>query len=49
MEKHLKQSVLDRLPYGYGSILQQSISSEEDDMGIISYAYYDLLFALSIV
>jgi len=32
MEKHLKQSVLDRLPYGYGSILQQSVSSEEDDM-----------------
>ncbi|XP_010259232.1 PREDICTED: DNA replication complex GINS protein SLD5 [Nelumbo nucifera] len=32
MEKHLKQSVLSRLPYGYQSILKQSISSEEDDM-----------------
>lgn len=34
MEKHLEQSVLSRLPYGYQSILKQSISSEEDDMGI---------------
>lgn len=33
MEKHLEQSVLSRLPYGYQSILKQSISSEEDDMG----------------
>ncbi|XP_072998215.1 DNA replication complex GINS protein SLD5 isoform X2 [Typha latifolia] len=32
MEKHLEQSVLSRLPYGYQSILKQSISSEEDDM-----------------
>ncbi|RWR82567.1 DNA replication complex GINS protein SLD5 [Cinnamomum micranthum f. kanehirae] len=32
MEKHLQQSVLARLPYGYQSILKQSISSEEDDM-----------------
>ncbi|KAF5193661.1 Dna replication complex gins protein sld5 [Thalictrum thalictroides] len=32
MEKHLTQSVLSRLPYGYQSILKQSISSEEDDM-----------------
>ncbi|KAK9084376.1 hypothetical protein Scep_030847 [Stephania cephalantha] len=32
MEKHLNQSVLSRLPYGYQSILKQSISSEEDDM-----------------
>ncbi|XP_077220582.1 DNA replication protein-like protein [Tasmannia lanceolata] len=32
MEKHLEQSVLVRLPYGYQSILKQSISSEEDDM-----------------
>ncbi|KAG1326172.1 DNA replication complex GINS protein SLD5 [Cocos nucifera] len=32
MEKHLGQSVLSRLPYGYQSILKQSISSEEDDM-----------------
>lgn len=32
MERHLKQSALDRLPYGYGSMLQQSVSSEEDDM-----------------
>ncbi|KAF8406082.1 hypothetical protein HHK36_008162 [Tetracentron sinense] len=36
MEKHLKQSVLSRLPYGYQSILKQSISSEDDDMGTIS-------------
>ncbi|KAG6476190.1 hypothetical protein ZIOFF_065426 [Zingiber officinale] len=33
MEKHLNQSVLERLPYGYQSILKQSISSDEDDMG----------------
>lgn len=32
MEKHLEQSVLSRLPYGYQSMLRQSISSEEDDM-----------------
>ncbi|XP_074561640.1 DNA replication complex GINS protein SLD5 [Curcuma longa] len=32
MEKHLNQSVLERLPYGYQSILKQSISSDEDDM-----------------
>ncbi|KAK8968155.1 hypothetical protein KSP40_PGU022400 [Platanthera guangdongensis] len=32
MEKHLEQSVLSRLPYGYQSMLKQSISSEEDDM-----------------
>ncbi|MQL71821.1 hypothetical protein Taro_004147, partial [Colocasia esculenta] len=32
MEKHLKQSVLSRLPYGYDTIPRQSISSEEDDM-----------------
>ncbi|KAI0504231.1 hypothetical protein KFK09_015181 [Dendrobium nobile] len=32
MEKHLDQSVLSRLPYGYQSMLKQSISSEEDDM-----------------
>ncbi|KAJ0980576.1 hypothetical protein J5N97_008831 [Dioscorea zingiberensis] len=32
MEKHLEQSVLSRLPFGYQSILKQSISSEEDDM-----------------
>ncbi|XP_068639772.1 DNA replication complex GINS protein SLD5 [Aristolochia californica] len=31
-EQHLEQSVLSRLPYGYQSILRQSISSEEDDM-----------------
>lgn len=36
MEKHLNQSVLSRLPYGYQSILKQSISSEEDDMGMLS-------------
>ncbi|OVA16749.1 GINS complex [Macleaya cordata] len=30
--KHLNQSVLSRLPYGYQDILKQSISSEEDDM-----------------
>ncbi|KAK6930298.1 GINS subunit, domain A [Dillenia turbinata] len=33
LEKHLNQSVLSKLPYGYQSILKQSISSEEDDMG----------------
>ncbi|KAJ4969469.1 hypothetical protein NE237_016170 [Protea cynaroides] len=32
MEKHLQRSVLSHLPYGYQSILRQSISSEEDDM-----------------
>ncbi|KAJ6839685.1 DNA replication complex GINS protein SLD5 [Iris pallida] len=32
MEKHLDQTVLARLPYGYQSIMKQSISSEEDDM-----------------
>ncbi|KAF8406083.1 hypothetical protein HHK36_008163 [Tetracentron sinense] len=32
MEKHLKQSVLSRLPHGYQWILKQSISSEDDDM-----------------
>ncbi|XP_042435368.1 DNA replication complex GINS protein SLD5-like [Zingiber officinale] len=32
MEKHLNESVLERLPYGYQSILKQSISSDEDDM-----------------
>ncbi|XP_042516644.1 DNA replication complex GINS protein SLD5-like [Macadamia integrifolia] len=32
MEKHLQKSVLSHLPYGYQSILRQSISSEEDDM-----------------
>ncbi|XP_020113576.1 DNA replication complex GINS protein SLD5 [Ananas comosus] len=32
MEKHLEQSVLSKLPYGYQSMLKQSISSEEDDM-----------------
>ncbi|KAK8954903.1 hypothetical protein KSP39_PZI002670 [Platanthera zijinensis] len=32
MEKHLEQSVLSRLPYGYQSMLKQSISSDEDDM-----------------
>ncbi|KAK1280172.1 hypothetical protein QJS04_geneDACA004595 [Acorus gramineus] len=32
LEKHFEQSVLSRLPYGYQSILRQSISSEEDDM-----------------
>ncbi|XP_078436174.1 DNA replication protein-like protein [Wolffia australiana] len=32
LEKHLEQSVLSRLPYGYQSVLKQSISSEEDDM-----------------
>ncbi|ONK61695.1 uncharacterized protein A4U43_C08F32610 [Asparagus officinalis] len=32
VEKHLKQSVLDKLPFGYGSMLKQSVSSEEDDM-----------------
>lgn len=37
MEKHLNQSVLERLPYGYQSILKQSISSDEDDMGIMLY------------
>ncbi|KAG9452180.1 hypothetical protein H6P81_005084 [Aristolochia fimbriata] len=31
-EDHLEQSVLSHLPYGYQSILKQSISSEEDDM-----------------
>lgn len=42
MEKHLQQSVLARLPYGYQSILKQSISSEEDDMGIIFFPFYIL-------
>ncbi|KAG0452289.1 hypothetical protein HPP92_026068 [Vanilla planifolia] len=32
MEGHLERSVLSRLPYGYQSMLKQSISSEEDDM-----------------
>lgn len=32
MKKHLTDSVLSKLPYGYQSILKQSISSEEDDM-----------------
>ncbi|KAJ3683234.1 hypothetical protein LUZ60_013461 [Juncus effusus] len=32
MEKHLHQSVLSKLPYGYQSVTKQSISSEEDDM-----------------
>ncbi|KAK1295286.1 hypothetical protein QJS10_CPA16g01678 [Acorus calamus] len=32
LEKHFERSVLSRLPYGYQSILRQSISSEEDDM-----------------
>ncbi|XP_020596513.1 DNA replication complex GINS protein SLD5 isoform X1 [Phalaenopsis equestris] len=32
MENHLEQTVLSRLPYGYQSMLKQSISSEEDDM-----------------
>lgn len=35
----MNQSVLNRLPYGYGSILKQSVSSDEDDMGIISFLY----------
>ncbi|KAK3140756.1 hypothetical protein QOZ80_5AG0405380 [Eleusine coracana subsp. coracana] len=34
MEKHLKQSVLSKLPYGYGDefVTKQSLSSTEDDM-----------------
>ncbi|KAH9299352.1 hypothetical protein KI387_031034, partial [Taxus chinensis] len=32
LQKHLEQSVLSRLPYGYQSMLRQAISSEEDDM-----------------
>ncbi|CAN6468989.1 unnamed protein product [Victoria cruziana] len=32
LEKHLEQSVLRKLPYGYQSILKQSISSEDIDM-----------------
>ncbi|KAF9594635.1 hypothetical protein IFM89_034257 [Coptis chinensis] len=32
MEKHLTQSVLSRLPFGYQSMMKQSISSEEDDL-----------------
>lgn len=39
MEKLLEQSVLARLPYGYESFLKQSISSEEDDMGISFYLH----------
>lgn len=34
MEKHLEQSVLSKLPYGYDSVTRQSLSSTEDDMGI---------------
>jgi hypothetical protein len=33
MEKHLEQSVLSKLPYGYDSVTRQSLSSTEDDMG----------------
>lgn len=32
MEKHLEQSVLSKLPYGYDSVTRQSLSSTEDDM-----------------
>lgn len=32
MEKHLEQSVLSKLPYGYDSVSRQSLSSTEDDM-----------------
>ncbi|RLN00588.1 DNA replication complex GINS protein SLD5 [Panicum miliaceum] len=32
MEKHLEQSVLSKLPYGYDSVTRHSLSSTEDDM-----------------
>lgn len=48
MEKHLTQSVLSRLPYGYQSILKQSISSEEDDMGTLSLLYLSYQFPFMI-
>ncbi|GJM94561.1 hypothetical protein PR202_ga11216 [Eleusine coracana subsp. coracana] len=37
MEKHLKQSVLSKLPYGYGDefVTKQSLSSTEDDMTLV--------------
>jgi len=45
MEKHLGQSVLSKLPYGYDSVTRQSLSSTEDDMGIYTlYLIYQILF-----
>eukprot|EP00249_Psilotum_nudum_P011420 c23163_g1_i1 orf=240-929(+) len=32
LQKHLEQSVLSKLPFGYQSMLRQAGSSEEDDM-----------------
>lgn len=32
LQKHMEQSVLSKLPFGYQSMLRQATSSEEDDM-----------------
>ncbi|KAH6557444.1 hypothetical protein KP509_1Z114700 [Ceratopteris richardii] len=32
LQKHMEQSVLSKLPFGYQSMLRQAMSSEEDDM-----------------
>lgn len=46
MEKHLKQSVLSKLPEGYKDILRQSAASEVDDMGMISTSVTIKLYSI---
>ena len=36
LQKHMEQSVLSKLPFGYQSMLRQATSSEEDDMSILN-------------
>nr|DAD22712.1 TPA_asm: hypothetical protein HUJ06_024175 [Nelumbo nucifera] len=47
MGKLLKQSVVSQLPYVYRSILKQSISSEEDDMGTKKESFGSKIWQIS--
>lgn len=49
MEKHLEQSVLSKLPYGYDSVTRQSLSSTEDDMGMIVHLTFQIMEFLVVV